>query len=114
MVQILGRTAGWALVVAIVVLSVVPPDLRPESGLPHWFDHFAIFWATGVAFALGYTFLPLLATFLVMFSGAIEIVQLFITGRHARASDFIVDALACVIGLATVAMLARVRIRTRV
>ena len=37
---------------------------------------------------------------LVLFAGAIELAQLFVPGRHARLSDFVVDALAACIGLA--------------
>jgi hypothetical protein len=37
---------------------------------------------------------------LVIFAGAIELAQLFAPGRHARLSDFIVDASAACIGLA--------------
>jgi VanZ family protein len=109
----LGRIAGWTLVTAIIVLSVVPPNLRPETDLPHALEHFAIYWATGVAFALGYSFTPLLVTVLVLFSGVAEILQLFIPGRHARVSDFIVDALASVIGLITVSLIVQMRNRTR-
>jgi VanZ family protein len=110
----LTRVAAWTLVTAIIVLSVVPPSLRPETEFPHAIEHFAIYWATGVAFALGYALAPLLVTVLVIFPGAVEIVQLFIPGRHARVSDFIVDSLACIIGLVTVAVLAQVRSRTRI
>jgi VanZ family protein len=109
---LLARIIGWSLAAAIVILSVVPASLRPETSLPHKFEHFAIYWATGLAFALGYSLTPLLATVLVLFSGAVEILQLFIPGRHARVSDFIVDALASIIGLITVLLIAQVRGRS--
>lgn len=111
--RILARIAAWSLATAIVALSLVPPTLRPETSLPHGFEHFGIFWATGLAFALAYTLTPLLATALVVFSSAVEIMQLFIPGRHARLSDFIVDALASIIGLLTVSLAAQMRNRTR-
>jgi VanZ family protein len=110
---VLARVIGWSLAAAIVVLSVVPATSRPETGLPHYFEHFAIFWATGLAFALGYSLTPLLATILVVFAGGVEILQLFIPGRHARLSDFIVDALASVIGLMTVLLVTQMRNRPR-
>jgi hypothetical protein len=57
----------------------------------------------GRPFVLGYELnLGLLATLLVSFSGAVEIAQLFVPGRHARLSDFIVDALAITVGATTV------------
>ena len=88
------------LATAIVALSVVPPSLRPETGLPHGIEHFVIYWATGLAFALGSELKPgLLATRLVFFSGAVEIAQLFVPGRHARLIDFIVDGLAITVGV---------------
>jgi len=93
------------LATAIVALSVVPPSLRPETGLPHGIEHFVIYLATGLAFALGCELRPgLLATLLVFFSGAVEIAQLFVPGRHARLSDFIVDGLAMTVGVMAVSL----------
>jgi VanZ family protein len=36
---------------------------------------------------------------LTAFAGAVEMAQLWPSGRHARVSDFIVDALAALIGV---------------
>jgi VanZ family protein len=86
-----ARIAAW---------SLVPPTLRPETGALHSLEHFTIFVATGFAFGLGYKRRhDLLAILLVIFSGAIEIAQLFVQGRHARLGDFIIDAVAACIGL---------------
>jgi VanZ family protein len=74
---------------------MVPPALRPETSAPHSLEHFTIYVATGLAFGLGYKFRhDLLAILLVIFCGFIEIAQLFVPGRHARLSDFIIDAVA--------------------
>lgn len=98
-----ARAAAWALTAAIIVLSVVPPHLRPVTPLPHNVEHFGIFYATGLAFALGYRHRKLLLpTSLVSFAGAVEVAQLFVPGRHARLSDFLFDAVAICIGLLTV------------
>ena len=70
------------------------------------FEHFAIFCATGAAFGLGYSSyrrLPL-AIVLMTFAGAIEFAQIFAPGRHARISDFLVDAFAACIGVAVSAL----------
>ncbi len=91
---------------------MVPPTLRPETSLPHGLEHFGIFGATGLAFALAYTLTPVLAIALVVFSGAVEMLQLFIPGRHARLSDFIIDALASIVGLVTVLLITQMRRRT--
>ena len=97
----MARIAAWFLTVAIIVLSVVPPRLRPETDVPHSFEHFSIFFATGVAFGVGYCRRPIvIAVMLVLFAGAIELAQVVVPGRHARLSDFIVDALAVCVGFA--------------
>ena len=110
----IARIAAWSLATAIVVLSIVPPSVRPETDLPHDVEHFAIFWATGLALAVGYTLRPLLAAVLVIFSGVVEMIQLLVPGRHARVGDFMVDALASIVGLITVFLVAEIRALTRV
>ena len=108
-----ARIAAWSLAAAIVVLSLVPPALRPETIAPHGLEHLIIYAATGFAFGLGYKRRHyLLAVLLVIFSSAIEIAQLFVPGRHSRLSDLIIDAGAACIGLVTSSLidLARVRI----
>lgn len=101
-VLIFTRAIAWTLAAAIVVLSIVPPRLRPETTLPHGLEHFAIFFTTGVAFSMGYrpNRLSLIAL-LVIFSGVVELSQLFVPGRHARALDFVVDGLAVCAGVVT-------------
>jgi VanZ family protein len=47
-----------------------------------------------------------------MFSGTIEIAQLFAPGRHARIGDFILDAVAAYIGLVMASFLNLVPLRT--
>ena len=105
----IARVAAWGLAITIVVLSIVPPSLRPETALPHNLEHFAIYAMTGSAFVLGYRLAPtLLAMELVVFSGCVEIMQLFVPGRHARLSDFLVDAAAACAGLFVAEALKRV------
>jgi VanZ family protein len=102
------RLIAWSLAVLIVVLSLAPPDMRPGTGVPHNFEHFAIFAACGVAFGLGYGQRPgLVVPALGAFAGAIELAQTLVPGRHARLSDFVVDAAAICIGAAAAAMVGR-------
>jgi VanZ family protein len=105
-----ARIAAWSLAAAIVVLSVVPPASRPVTAAPHGFEHFLIYWAAGLAFGLGYHRKHgLLAILLLIFAGSVEIVQLFVPGRHARLSDFIVDAAAIWTGLIGASVFGRIR-----
>ena len=96
-----ARIAAWSLATAIVILSIVPPAVRPETNAPHNLEHFLIYAATGFACGLGYKRRhDLLAVLLVLFSAAVEIAQIFVPGRHARLSDFIIDAIGACVGLA--------------
>jgi VanZ family protein len=109
----LARIAAWVLTAVILILSLVPPTLRPETSAPHSLEHFIIYAATGFTFGLGFRRRhDLLAIFLVVFCGSIEIAQLFVPGRHARLTDFIVDAVAACIGLVTSSLIGLARVRT--
>ncbi len=110
MIRKLAQVASWLLLGAIVVLTFVPPGLRPVTSAPHNFEHALIFLVTGVAFAVGYrikmTFFFALA---VAFCAALEVLQNIVPGRHARLSDFVVDGIAACIGLAFGSVVARHR-----
>jgi VanZ family protein len=110
LVQYAARIVAWLLAAIITVLSLVPPELRPQTSAPHNIEHFAIFAAAGLAFGLGYSRrLAVVLPGLLTFAGAIELAQILVPGRHARLSDFIVDAVAmcgsaavCSIGARTI------------
>jgi VanZ family protein len=100
-----SRAAAWLLAAAIIAVSTVPPWLRPETGLPRNLEHFTIFFVTGLAFGFGYRDNPVrTAMMLAFFAGVIEIIQIFMPGRHARLSDFIVDACAPCVGVIIVSL----------
>ena len=94
---------GWILALTIVVLSSVPPSVRPTTDASHNVEHFAIFFATGIAFAIGYRDrLPLVVIALIVFCGLVEVAQFWSPGRHARLIDFLVDAAATCAGAVAV------------
>ena len=100
---------AWCSAVAILILSVVPREMRPETGAPHNVEHFISYFATGLAFGLGYERKhSLLYLFLILFCASVEFGQIFVPGRHGRLIDFIVDALSASIGV-TVASVIPVR-----
>src|SRR6516162_3629086 len=89
--QKIFQAAAWLLAATIVVLSLGPPSVRPATGATHDLEHLLIFLATGIAFGLGYPRRVWLLTIaLPTFAAAIEVAH----GRHARMSDFLVDAAA--------------------
>jgi VanZ family protein len=84
-------------------MTIVPAPLRLVTAVPHNIEHALIFSAAGIAVRLGYELqLSVACAVAVVFCAVLELVQLAIPGRHARVSDFIVDATAActVIGIA--------------
>jgi VanZ family protein len=107
--QRLFQVAAWLLLAAIVLLSLSPPSARPVTPVAqnfgHDFEHLLIFFATGGTFALGYPRrIRLLPFAMLAFAAAVEIAQMWVPGRHARLSDFLVDlfSLYCGIGMSFV------------
>src|SRR5215471_15404193 len=98
--QRIFQPAAWLLAGTFVVLSLDPPSVRPVTGAAHDLEHLLIFLATGMAFGLGYPRRVWLLTIaLPTFAAAIEIAQNWVPGRHARMSDFLVDAAASCFGV---------------
>ena len=96
----LTRLAAWLVVAGLILLSVMPPAMRPLTSVPHELEHFRSFALAG---ALQYlTYAGRLARRLLitlLFTAGIELVQLAVPGRHARLADFAVDGLAGCIGV---------------
>jgi VanZ family protein len=94
------KAVAWLIAATIVVLSLGPPTVRPATGAAHDLEHLLIFLATGMAFGLGYPRRVWLLTIaLPTFAAAIEVAQNWVPGRHARMSDFLVDAAASCFGV---------------
>lgn len=106
MTRRISRAFAWTTIAAILILSLVPPGLRPITGAPHKVEHFAIFALCGFAVGLGYRVAGVLEGLtLVLFAGGVELLQHMVPGRHARLSDFVVDAVASCVGV----MISRLR-----
>ena len=103
---ILIRLLAYGLAAAVSFATLGPPGLRPHSNLGQDSEHALAFVLIGLAFALGYPRHRLLAAGLtVVFTGALELLQLFVPGRHARLEDFLVDGLATLGGFAIVSII---------
>lgn len=95
-----SRIIAWCLLALIVFATSVPPVLRPITGVPNEFEHFIIFLMTSILFNFAYPRRELILCLIgILLSGALEVLQLFIPGRHARLSDFIVDVIAACVGV---------------
>jgi VanZ family protein len=106
MMTLILRIIAWLLTAAVTFATLGPPNLRPHSSLGQDGEHALAFVLVGLAFGLAYTRRRLFtAGIAVVLIGVLELLQLWMPGRHARLEDFIVDALAACVGIAAVAML---------
>src|SRR5262245_2539957 len=96
----IAKIVAWMLLFSIAALSFAPPEFRPATIFPHDLEHVTIYFLAACAFGLAYSdhFVVWLVG-LIGFALVVEIVQLLIPGRHARVSDFLVDAFGVVMGL---------------
>ena len=110
------RLLAWALAAAVAFATLGPPRYRPHADIGQNGEHALAFILVGLAFGLAYRRNRILmACAAVSMAAAIEMLQLWVPGRHARMSDFIVDAAAACAGLAIAAALdwANSRMRPR-
>jgi VanZ family protein len=100
------RLFAWLLAAAVTFATLGPPRFRPHSSFGQDGEHAIAFVLIGLAFGLVYSRHRLLtsAISLVMI-GTLEILQIWAPGRHARFEDFVVDALAALVGLSAAAVL---------
>lgn len=111
---IILRLFAWALAAAVAFATLGPPGYRPHSNLGQDGEHALAFVLLGLAFGVAYTGNRwLTAVLAVGLTGVLELLQLWMPGRHARLEDFVVDALAACIGLAVAAALDWIIRRTR-
>ena len=109
--RLLIQIFAWACLAAIFALSLVAPSLRPVL-MPHAIEHAAIFALAGLAVGLGYPHHAARSMIvLTIFSAVVELAQLYAPGRHARVSDFVVDALFACAGVVFAAILSRLLAR---
>ena len=108
------RIIAWLLTTAVTFATLGPAWLRPHSDFGQDGEHALAFVLVGLAFGLAYTRHRLLtAGIAVVLIGVLELLQLWMPGRHARLQDFMVDALAACAGLAVAAVLDWTRQRMR-
>ena len=108
--ELLVRLLSWIALCAIVMLTLVPPSWRPVTGASQAAEHLAAFFLLGGFFAFGYRRnLLAIGALVVAVIGILELCQLFVPGRHARASDFILNAVGACAGIAIAWLWARLR-----
>jgi VanZ family protein len=112
--SILVRSFAWLLAAAVTFATLGPPGLRPHSDLGQDGEHALAFVLLGLAFGLAYPRRRLATTIVaVLLIGALELMQFWAPGRHARLEDFLVDALTAGAGFALAAACGWVMTRFR-
>ena len=97
---IILRLIAWGLAAAIAYATLGPATQRPHSNLGQNGEHAFAFVLLGLAFGLAYARAPgRTAVLVIVYTGLVEVLQFLAPGRHARLSDFVVDALAACVGL---------------
>jgi len=100
MTSLIWRAPFIVLMLAITLLSLVPPAMRPNTAVSHQTEHLLIFALTGMTIALGFRWRwQAQIGALALFAAAIETAQLFVPGRHARLSDLVVNILGAGLGI---------------
>src|SRR4051812_25126223 len=112
------RIIAWLLSAAVTFVTLGPPQYRPHSPLGQDGEHALAFVLVGLAFGLAYPLRRVLtASTGIVLIGLLEVLQLWMPGRHARLEDFVVDALAACVGIAVAAgldwMMRRFKTNTR-
>ena len=91
---------AWTLAAIIVVLSLGPVWLRPETGLPRWAEHAAIFAALGAAFAISYrNRLAMLLSIGVVSPAVLQFMKFAVPGRHARFNSVLIEVMSASIAI---------------
>jgi VanZ family protein len=111
---ILLRLIAWGLAAAVTFATLGPPRYRPHADLGQNGEHALAFVLVGLAFGLAYRKNRLITALIgVALTGAIEVLQFWAPGRHARLTDFVVDATTVCAGIALAAALEWIADRKR-
>jgi hypothetical protein len=94
------RLAVWLYAIVLMLLTLGPASVRPETAMPAYLEHLAALGVWGFLLVGGYRIRVLL---LILYGGAfvafLEFFQIWAPGRHARLIDLTTGALGCWIGI---------------
>jgi VanZ family protein len=99
----LVRAVGFFGVLAIIVLSLVPGANRPHTGLPGAAEHFIAYCLAALALTLGFWSIVsriAIASGLTLLAASMEILQLWVPGRHPAFMDAAASSLGALLGIA--------------
>jgi hypothetical protein len=107
----LFRVTGWACVVALIVLSLVPGNERPHTGgLPGQIEHVIAYCGTAALLGLGYPTAKArfgMVAMLALLAAVLEMAQLWVPDRHTRFIDFAASTAGACLGILAMAVVDR-------
>jgi hypothetical protein len=102
------RAMAWLSAAALTFLTLASPHFRPSTPLAHPYEHLLAFAVSGVLFGVGYRARSLLVLSAgVVFAIMLEVLQIWVPGRHARWIDVAMDAGGFCLGLGVALLLSR-------
>ena len=88
------RPAAWGCVILLAVLSLLPAEEMVRTGLDGHIEHATAY--AGTAFLIGWNYPTWgwkpIATALVMYAGALELLQNLSPGRHPAVLDWLASS----------------------
>src|SRR5262249_27553483 len=100
--RLLFRAVGWACVVAIVVVSLLPGDARPDTGLPGQIDHIIAYCGTAGLLGLGYPAAKLrfgMIVMLISVASTLEVAGRWIPGGPPQFIGFAASVAGTSLGM---------------
>lgn len=100
--QRITRYVTWICVVIITVLSLLPGNERPHTGLSGKLEHIIAYTGTGIFAAVGYQLIRQRLVFwmaMVTLSFLLELLQQYVPGRGPSIYDAVASSSGLTIGL---------------
>ena len=102
------RCAAWVAVGLLAVVTLVPAQERPQSGLSSGLEHLAAYAVTAAAFSFASTTRRWkILLILCLYAAILEFLQNYAPGRHARFGDFLTSCAGVCVGVFGAWLLAR-------
>ena len=91
MLSRLYRAGPWLAVLLVAIISLVPGQLRPHTGLPGPTEHMLAYLLTGFLLGSrqrGPVAWTMIAVLLSLYAGSLELLQFLVPGRSPAFVDF--------------------------
>ena len=90
--------ATWLCVTALIVLSLLPGELRPHTGMEGRLEHFIAYAITGLIATWAYRMPVRAVVGLALLSCVMELLQIYVPFRTAAVLDAVASSLGGAVG----------------